>query len=86
MGARLQEQEKIMKCVICRDGKTRPGKATVMLERDGMTLVIKGVPAEICTNCGEEYVEEGTSTLLLKIGEEAAKSGVRVSVRDYIAA
>jgi len=66
--------------------ETRPGKATVTLERDGTTLVIKNVPAEICSNCGEEYVNAETTELLLSTAKEAVRSGVQVSVRDYIAA
>ncbi len=75
-----------MKCVICKNGDTRSGKATVTLERNGTTLVIKGVPAEVCANCGEEYVDEGTTARLLKTAEEAAQSGVQVDVREYVAA
>ncbi len=37
-----------MKCLICKQGETRPGLATVTLERDGATLVIRGVPARVC--------------------------------------
>lgn len=75
-----------MKCVICKNGETKPGKATVTLERNGTTLVVKGVPANVCANCGEEYVDEGTTARLLKTAEEAASSGVQVDVRDYAAA
>jgi len=75
-----------MKCVICKMGETRPGKATVTLEREGTTLVIKNVPADICANCGEEYVNAETSEFLLGIAEESVRSGVQVSVRDYAAA
>ncbi|MCL4498693.1 MAG: type II toxin-antitoxin system MqsA family antitoxin [Chloroflexi bacterium] len=75
-----------MKCVICKDGEAKAGKATVTLERDGMTLVVKGVPAEICENCGEEYVDEETTRRLLKMAEDAARSGVQVDVREYRAA
>lgn len=75
-----------MKCTICKVGETRPGKATVTLERDGSTLVIKNVPADICANCGEEYVDARTSDLLLRTAEEAVRSGVTVSIRDYAAA
>lgn len=75
-----------MKCVICKLGETRPGKATVTLERAGTTLVIKNVPANICANCGEEYVNAETTQLLLRTAEEAVRSGVQVSVRDYVAA
>ncbi len=75
-----------MKCVVCKQGKTRSGKATVTLERDGATLVVKGVPAEVCSNCGEEYVGEEITLRLLKAAEEAVKAGVRVDVREYVAA
>jgi YgiT-type zinc finger domain-containing protein len=75
-----------MKCIICKQGETKLGKATVTLERDGMTLVIKGVPANICANCGEEYIDEKTTKELLKSAEEAIKAGVQVDIREYIAA
>ena len=75
-----------MKCVICKKGETKPGTSTVTLERNGTTLVIKGVPANVCTNCGEEYVDEGTTDRVLKTAEEAARSGVQVDVREYAAA
>jgi YgiT-type zinc finger domain-containing protein len=46
-----------VKCVVCKKGETKPGKTTVTLEKDGATLVFKGVPADVCANCGEEYVD-----------------------------
>jgi YgiT-type zinc finger domain-containing protein len=75
-----------MKCVICKSGETQPGTATVILEREGMILVIQWVPARVCANCGEEYVDEETSARLLETADEAAQAGVRVDVREYIAA
>ena len=71
---------------ICRTGSTRPGAATVTLERDGLTLVVKGVPAHVCDNCGEEYVEEAATRQLLDLAEESARAGVKVEVREYVAA
>lgn len=75
-----------MKCAICKHGETRPGKATLTLERNETTLVIKGVPAEVCANCGEEYVSEEITVRLLETAETAAKTGVQVDVREYVAA
>ena len=46
-----------MTCGICKTGETQPGTATVTLERDGATVVIKGVPARLCKNYREEYTE-----------------------------
>ena len=75
-----------MTCVICKNGKTRWGKATVVLEREDTTLVVKAVPAQVCANCGEEYVGEETTSRLLKTAEETARAGVQVDVRQYTAA
>jgi len=75
-----------MKCVICKHGETKPGAVTVTLERDDMTLVVKSVPARVCDNCGEEYLEEDVTLSLAKTADEAARSGVMVEVREFKAA
>ncbi len=75
-----------MKCLVCKNGETAPGVATVTLERDDLILVVRGVPAKICENCGEEYLEDEAANHLLTSAEEAARSGVHVDVRDYVAA
>jgi YgiT-type zinc finger domain-containing protein len=75
-----------MTCVICKHGITKAGRATIPLERGGTTVVIKGVPAEVCANCGEEYAGEQTTARLLRMVEEAAREGVQVDIREYIAA
>jgi YgiT-type zinc finger domain-containing protein len=64
----------------------RDGTATVTLERNGMILVFKNVPAEVCEVCGEEYVSEETTARLLAAAEEAAQAGVQVDIREYVAA
>jgi hypothetical protein len=51
-----------------------------------MTLVVKGVPARVCPNCGEEYVEEDVAARLLELVESAARAGVQVDIRQYVAA
>ncbi len=75
-----------MTCVICKSSETQPGTATVTLEREGATVVIKRVPARVCKNCGEEYVDESVTARLLKIADEAVRAGVQVDVRTYAAA
>ena len=82
-----------MKCVICRNGETQPGKTTVTLERERLTLVFKGVPAEVCENCGEAYVSAEISRQLLAAGVSSKpgfgvvgwKAGVQVEVREFAA-
>jgi YgiT-type zinc finger domain-containing protein len=75
-----------MKCVVCKKGETKAGTTTLTLERDGSTLVFKGVPARVCGNCGEAYVDGEITDRLLKTAEDAARSGIQVEIRQYKAA
>ena len=75
-----------MKCVVCKQGETESGKATVTLERDGLTMVVKGVPARVCQNCGEEYIDDEIVEELLTTAEQEAAEGTQVDVREYRAA
>ena len=72
-----------MICPICKCGDTRPGFASVTLERDAMTLLFKSVPAQVCDTCGEEFIDETTSANLLSAAEAAARDGVQVELRRY---
>ena len=86
MGIRFQEEKVTMKCLICKHGKTQEGTATVTLEHANVTVVFKDVPAQVCTNCGEEYIDSLVTQRLLRSAEEAEKAGVEVDIRHYKAA
>jgi len=75
-----------MICPICKCGQTKPGFTSVTLERDAMTLLVKQVPAEICENCGEEFIDEAASIQLLSTAEAAMRDGVQVELRQFAAA
>ena len=75
-----------MKCVVCKQAETRVGVTTVTLEREALTLVIKGVPALVCPNCSEAYVNEEITARLLETAEQMARAGALVDVRQYAAA
>jgi YgiT-type zinc finger domain-containing protein len=74
-----------MKCAICKNGETDPQKITVTLERNGTTLVIKDVPAEVCTNCGEEYVSAQTNKELLQRAESSIAKGAELELLKFAA-
>ena len=75
-----------MKCMACKQAETQPGKTTVTLERNGAILVFKDVPAEVCPNCGEDYVDEAVTRALLKSAEDRATSGGQVDIQTYASA
>jgi len=69
-----------MKCVICKNGETVKGKTTVTLEKSGSVVVIKGVSANICNNCGEYYLDEKTTAEIMQKADEAYKKGAEIEV------
>jgi YgiT-type zinc finger domain-containing protein len=75
-----------MKCVICKHGETQAGVVTVTLERGITALVFKNVPAQVCANCGEAYLDDATTAQLLATAEAAVRAGVQIEVREFIAA
>lgn len=74
-----------MKCAICRNGNTAAGYTTVVLERDQTTLVIKNVPAEICDNCGEEYISADVNRKLLQHARKELARGITLEMFEYAA-
>lgn len=72
-----------MQCVICKNGQTVQGDTTVTLEKKGSTLVFKHVPALVCDNCGEKYINDKVTSDLLLTANDIVKSGVELDVRNY---
>lgn len=75
-----------MKCLICKQAETQPGVTTLTLERDGLTFVVKNVPAQVCPNCGEAYIDETVTEQLFSTAEQMSRSGALVDVREYVPA
>lgn len=75
-----------MKCSLCKHGDMQPGRATITLSRAGITVVFQDVPAEICTHCGEQFVDAATTAQLIQQADKAVSAGVQVEVRSYKAA
>ena len=74
-----------MKCVICKNGDTNPGTVTVTLQRQDTTLIIKNVPAEVCNNCEEYYLDENITERLTAQGDKAVKEGAEVEILRFVA-
>lgn len=72
-----------MKCIVCKQAETQAGTTTVTLERQGATFVFKDVPALVCPNCGEDYVDDAVAGALLQSAEGMAAAGTQVNIRRY---
>ena len=72
-----------MKCMICKHGETKQGITTVTLEKGSSTIIFKEVPAQICDNCGEKYIDDSTTKELLNKARKIVNNGVEVDIRKY---
>lgn len=72
-----------MKCIVCHNGETKPGTTTVTFHRDGQTVVVNEVPAAVCENCGEAFVDEEVTAKVLEIAADARRAQAEVLVRNF---
>ena len=74
-----------MNCVICKNGTTAEGLVTVTLQRDSSIIIIKNVPADVCDNCGEYYLNGDVAESVLRIAEKATENNPEVEILQYAA-
>lgn len=60
-----------------RDNHNNPGEGGVYLDE-------KEVPAEICTNCGEDYVNDRITSEIMMMADKMSRSGVQIDVRPDV--
>ena len=74
-----------MKCVICKRGETAAGTVSVTLERGATVVIVKGTPAEVCTTCGEYYLDEPVAQKVFAQADDAVKRHAEVEILRYAA-
>jgi YgiT-type zinc finger domain-containing protein len=58
-----------MKCVECRIGETTQGTTSLTYTRpcSELQVTVTGVPADVCSHCGEAYLSEDTAQEVFEI-------------------
>ncbi len=74
-----------MKCLICREGETQKGTATVTLERSKSAIILRDVPADVCANCGEYYLDDKTAQKVYELAESAVQRRAEVEILRFAA-
>ena len=69
-----------MICVICKNGETEPGVTTSTLERDSTIIFVRDIPAKVCNNCGEAYMDSKTMVRLHNMSPENSERDDDVDV------
>jgi YgiT-type zinc finger domain-containing protein len=81
----VEDEETAMKCAICKTSNTAPGTATVTLQRGDSVVVIKEVPAEVCGQCGEYYLDDSTTAKVLAMAEAGVAHHAEVEILRFAA-
>ena len=72
-----------MRCALC-NGNMMKGYTNLPYEIDGnFFLVVKDVPAMVCNQCGESFVDIEVVRVVEKIVEVAKNDGVTLGIVKY---
>ena len=71
-----------MNCILCKSNLFK-GIVNQIVDFDGHIIIIKGVPANICKQCGEYYLENDIALKLEKIIEDTKKNKAEIFVTNY---
>ncbi len=66
----MKQNKKSTICPIC-GGKIKKGKTVFTVDLKENLLVIRNVPARICSQCGEEWINPETSKKIEQMVNEA---------------
>ena len=70
-------------CMYCRNSELKAVTTTHVVNYNNCVIIIKNVPCEECTQCGEKYYSEETAERLEQLVEAAKKIMQEISVIDY---
>ena len=83
MGRRYEnEEEGIMNCFKCNEELIEK-KVNYMVDLENTIIIIKGVPAKVCTQCGEQYFDDQTSENIEKIVNKLKDLSTEVTIINY---
>ena len=71
-----------MNCALCK-GSLKKGMVNHIIDLGDGIIIIKNVPANVCNQCGEYYVDTETAIKLEEIIQELRKNKAEVLIINY---
>jgi len=69
-------------CPFCK-GEVEPGKTTFTSETDSGIVVVREVPAMVCTLCGADWITDSIADQLEKIVSSAKQKRIMVEITNW---
>ena len=70
-------------CMYCKNSELKAATTTHVVNYNNCVVIIKNVPFEECSKCGEKYYSEETAERLEQLVNAAKKIMQEISVIDY---
>ncbi len=71
-----------MECFMCK-GELKEKTVSYMVDLENTIIIIKGVPAKVCSQCGEQYFDDDTSRNIEAIVNQLKDLKTEVTVVNY---
>lgn len=71
-----------MNCFMCK-GDLEEKKVNYVVDLESTIIIIKSVPAKVCTQCGEQYFEDETAENIEKIVNQLKQWRTEVTIVNY---
>lgn len=71
-----------MNCFMCK-GNLIEKKVNYVVDLDDTIIIIKGVPAKVCEQCGEQYYNDDTAENIEKIVNKLKQLAAEVTIVNY---
>lgn len=71
-----------MSCFMCK-GSLEDKTTTFMVDAGNCIVIVKGVPSQVCSQCGETSYSDNVAAQLEKIVSEARKALTEIAVVNY---
>ena len=71
-----------MNCFKCK-GNLEEKNVNYMVDLEETIIIIKGVPAKVCTQCGEQYFDDETAENIEKIVDQLKELSTEVTIVNY---
>ena len=71
-----------MNCFLCK-GNLQERKVNYVVDLENTIIIIKGVPAKVCSQCGEQYFDDEIAENIEKIVNQLKQLSAEVTIVNY---
>lgn len=72
----------MMECFMCK-GELKEKQVNYVVDLENTIIIVKGVPAKVCTKCGEQYFDDETTENIEKIVNQLKHLSIEVTIVNY---